>query len=63
MNFNAPTKSENGLGDLKKKKIKKKKEKENRSIAIQLLILLMKPWFSLLFLEYNWWSFSICELT
>ena len=54
MNFNAPTKSENGLGDLKKKKIKKKKEKENRSIAIQLLILLMKPWFSLLFLEYNW---------
>lgn len=37
----------------KKKNVKKKTEKENRSIAIQLLILLMKLWLSLLFLEYN----------
>lgn len=28
MNFNAPTKSENGLGDLTKKKIKKKRKKK-----------------------------------
>lgn len=32
MNFNAPTKSENGLGDLKKKKTLKKKRKKKTEV-------------------------------
>lgn len=30
MNFNAPTKSENGLGDLTKKKLKKKGKRKQK---------------------------------